>query len=214
MKTSEAIDQIAGALAKAQGQLSNVTKDKINPHFKSGYASLDSTLDVIRDVFAKHDLALVQGCAVVGEEILMRSRVIHKSGQWIETELPLLLTKNDMQGMGSGISYARRYLAQAMAGIAQADEDNDGQDAATKPATKKPAAPKLISKDAPDVIEMKKMIKELGRDEESYLKHLSTLNKREITNLNQLDHKESIAALTMLGDLLKKQKGNGHAQPR
>lgn len=135
MKTSENINELSGALAKAQGEITNVKFDSTNPHFKSEFATLQAALNVIRPIFSKHQLAIVQGTAIAEDAILMRTRLVHSSGQWIEIEAPLIMEKNNMQGMGSAMTYARRYQALAIAGIE--DEDDDGNKASenNKPKT-------------------------------------------------------------------------------
>lgn len=129
MKKSENIGELALALSRAQGEIENVKKEAINPFFKSKYADLGSVLTEVRRVLSKYEIALVQGTSFDEKSTFCDSMLIHSSNQWIESGLPLVLSKEDMQGLGSAISYARRYLASSMTGVAQ--EDDDGN-AATK----------------------------------------------------------------------------------
>lgn len=132
IRTSEQIGEIAAALAKAQGDVENVAKDKENPHYKSRYATLAGALDEVRPKFAKHGLAILQ-MPVNGEgaNIGVVSRLTHSSGQWIESALYVAPTKFDAQGAGSAITYLRRYSLMAIAGIAP--DDDDGEAAIGRP---------------------------------------------------------------------------------
>src|SRR5688572_12475914 len=102
MKTSEAINEIAAALAKAQGEIEGAQKGNINPHFKSKYADLAAVWDACREPLAKHAIAVLQPlCHVEGRNVTV-TRLVHASGQWLEDDgIPLLLSKDDMQGLGS-----------------------------------------------------------------------------------------------------------------
>lgn len=148
MKTSESIAALAASLATAQGELKNVEKGKINPHFKSRYADIADGLDVVRPVFSKHGLSVVQATDYMPDTgvFVLVTRIIHKSGEWIESTYPLP-TNGKPQDVGSALTYARRYALFSLAGVAGTDEDDDGNDAqnttqARKPASR-PAPPKV-----------------------------------------------------------------------
>ena len=135
MNKSENINELAAALSRAQGAIKGALKDSLNPHFKAKYADLASTWDACREQLAKNELSVVQmpdvsetgGIAV--ETILM-----HSSGQWISSRFVMPLAKPDAHGVGSAITYARRYALAAMVGIAP--EDDDGNKAIEKDDTK------------------------------------------------------------------------------
>lgn len=135
MRTSESIDKLAAALAIAQGQLQPAVKDSTNPHFKSNYVDLHGVWKSCRDALSKNGLSVVQGGGERGDgsTITYVCRIMHASGQWIESDLTLRPVKNDPQGVGSAITYARRYLLASMVGVAPQDEDDDGN-AASAPA--------------------------------------------------------------------------------
>jgi hypothetical protein len=101
--------------------------DKVNPHFKSKYASLSSIWDAVRDPLTRHGLSVVQTfCPDHAEgEIKLVTILMHKSGQSIQSTMRMPMTKHDPQGMGSAASYARRYALAAMVG-ATSDDDDDG----------------------------------------------------------------------------------------
>jgi hypothetical protein len=118
------------ALVAALGELRNVAKDKLNPHFKSKFTSLDAILDATRPVLAKHGLALSQEPVFEDGMAGVVTRIIHAGGESRESKLLLPLRDQSAQGVGSCLSYARRYAAAAVLGIAS-DEDDDGQVAST-----------------------------------------------------------------------------------
>lgn len=130
---SEQINELATALCKAQGAMRAAQKDRENPFFKSSYATLASVIDAIREPFLANGLSFVQPTRL-GEDgaVLVETVLLHASGQWISGEVSARPVKSDPQGVGSLISYLRRYGLQAMVGIASTDDDDDGN-AATKP---------------------------------------------------------------------------------
>jgi len=146
MNQSEKIDQLAIALAKAQPSLSAARKDAVNPHFKSQYATLQSVWDSAREVLAPNGLSVVQTFEKTDGRLMdIRTTLMHTSGQWIAGVLSLAPQQANPQGIGSAITYGRRYALAAILGIV-ADEDDDGNNA-TEPGRapaqyKAPTAPK------------------------------------------------------------------------
>jgi hypothetical protein len=123
--TSENIGEIAAALAKAQGTMGHAAKDKTNPHFKNSYADLANVLDVCRDPLATNGIAVTQLPAMQRDVVVLTTMLIHSSGQWIRSTLTMPVSKRDAQGVGSAITYARRYALSAMVGITQDDDDGN-----------------------------------------------------------------------------------------
>ena len=137
---SDETKDIAQALSKAQSQIQNASKDSRNPHFNSDFASLAAIINATRDVLAANSLSVVQATVPMGQELMLVTTLAHSSGQWFRSYTPVLSTKKDAQGMGSGITYARRYALAAIVGITQ--EDDDGNSASQKPSpVEKSAAP-------------------------------------------------------------------------
>ena len=132
MRTSENIDQLATALAAAQAEMKNAKLNKVNPHFKNKYANLAEIRDAVTPALTKNGIAVVQGTDTDGNNLAVFTRLIHASGQWIESRFPIPYDKP--QTMGSGITYGRRYTLAAVTNIA-ADEDDYGDAANDKPAT-------------------------------------------------------------------------------
>jgi hypothetical protein len=134
MKTSESITKIAEALTKAQAAMKPALKDSRNPHFNSKYADLTSVWDAIRTPLTDNGLSVLQ---LVGtneaEKTTLTTRVLHVSGEWIESTWAIPIGKQDPQGLGSALSYARRYALAAAVGVVQDDDDANAAMPAQKP---------------------------------------------------------------------------------
>lgn len=125
MKTSESISEIATALSKAQSKLENAVYNKTNPHFKSKYADLASVRDAIIPIMSSHDISIIQTTKRDDSCVVLVTTMLHKSGEFISSEYPVLCANQTPQAMGSALTYARRYSLAAIAGIA-AEDDDDG----------------------------------------------------------------------------------------
>jgi hypothetical protein len=136
MRTSDSIKELADALCKAQSGMSGAKKDTANPFFKSKYADLASCWEAARHPLANHGLSVIQTTRPSDkDEIIVITRLAHSSGEWIEGELSLPVSKQDAQGYGSALTYARRYGLCAIVGIAP-EEDDGNAAAAAKPLSK------------------------------------------------------------------------------
>lgn len=129
---------IAEALSAAQAELTDPPKDSINPHFKSRYADLATVLKTVRPVLSKHGIAFTQTTRVEDDGRVLLVTRLHWRDEEVVGYYPVSPTKNDPQGLGSAMTYARRYALQAIVGVA-ADDDDDGN-AASAP---KPSAPRV-----------------------------------------------------------------------
>ncbi len=147
MKTSETIGDLAGALSKAQGEIKGAVKDSKNPFFKSSYADLSSVWNACREALSKNSLAVIQTCSMGERGVCVSTRLTHASGQWVEEDLTVMPTKADPQGIGSTITYLRRYALAAITGVAP--EDDDGNAATGKPDTTS-RKPVMITNDTVD----------------------------------------------------------------
>lgn len=177
METSQELQQLAEALAKAQAELSPVPFDSNNPFYKSRYASLSAVIAEVRKVLPKHGLSIVQtptshmefGIFYVGVETML----IHDSGEWIKstvsvpvvaTELIEVFTKrfnkdgdayyaspNILQEAGKIITYLRRYGIVSIL-MLSAEEDIDGNEPVqqVQPAVRKVEAKKSVSEKKSD----------------------------------------------------------------
>ncbi len=134
---SENVNEIAGALAMAQGEVENASKNAANPHFKSRYADLAEVLNTVRPALAKYGICVVQSPSLDGDIASVTTVLAHKSGQWFRGVASARIGKTDPQGVGSAITYLRRYSLAAVVGIAQEDDDAN---AASVPPASRPAA--------------------------------------------------------------------------
>ena len=141
MNRSEHINELAAALAKAQGAMTGAVKSANNPHFRSQYSDLASVTDAIREPLSANGLSYVQGLGQYIEGLItMTTTLMHSSGQWIETtsSLPVSGKTLNAQAVGSATTYLRRYALQALIGLPSVDDDgnaaSDGPSAASKPA--------------------------------------------------------------------------------
>lgn len=131
MNHSETIAALAAALVKAQAAIQPAIKDKKNEAFKSAgrvskYADLSSVWDACREALTSNGLSVVQmpvDCE--GGRVALTTMLLHSSGEYISSTVSTPLTKNDAQGVGSALTYLRRYALSAMVGVV-ADEDDDG----------------------------------------------------------------------------------------
>ena len=123
MKQSESITELAKAMNLAQAEMGGAVKDSANPFFKSKYADLTSVVKAIKEPFASHGLSYVQFPYTTDRGVGVTTRLMHSSGEWLESEFVLPITKQDPQSAGAALTYARRYALQSMAGIPNADDD-------------------------------------------------------------------------------------------
>jgi hypothetical protein len=154
MKTSETINEISAANAKAWGEISNPVKDKQNPAFKHGnkvstYTDIASGLNATRPVLSKHGLTVFQTQRMEGEILMLDTRLSHSSGQWIEGEYPVCRFPAKPQDIMSALTYARRGALFSLIGIAGDDDDGNEANKLEIPAQKN--APVKHAGDAFDV---------------------------------------------------------------
>lgn len=124
MHQSESIAALAASLSLFQMNCDSAKKNAANPHLKNKYADLGSVWDAIRAPLGEFNLAVVQ-LPMPGEPgtLKLRTQLVHTSGEWIASEIVMPLGKQDPQGYGSALTYARRYALAAMLGVTQDDDD-------------------------------------------------------------------------------------------
>lgn len=126
--SSPTIGAVAKAMVAAQQEIGPALKDRQNPHLKSMYATLGSVYEASIPALNKHGLALIHMSIPSGPMLYVHTRIIHaESGEWIGNYMPVKSAKDDAQGLGSGVTYARRYGASAL--LSLATEDDDGETA-------------------------------------------------------------------------------------
>lgn len=146
MKTSDQIDKVAAALLAAQKEIGNASKDSKNPHFKSSYASLGSVIEAVKEPANKHGILIVQSLSSGTDGVSLTTRLIHTSGQWLEDTAHAPLAKMDAQGVGSAVTYLRRYSAASFFFITQADDDaNEASAPIAKTVAKAPLGKAVVA---------------------------------------------------------------------
>lgn len=126
---SAELNALAGALAKAQAEMEGAKKEGLNPHFRSRYADLASVWDACREALTKNGLSVVQTLASTNDEtgvvVHITTMLLHESGQYITDTLSIKPKENSPQGVGSTVTYGRRYALAAIAGVAPEDDDGN-----------------------------------------------------------------------------------------
>jgi hypothetical protein len=118
--------QIATALVKAQKAFGPALKSSTNPHFKSRYADLSACVEAVIDGLNGAGIALVQRTSEDATGVTVETVFIHESGEMLECgKLHVPAAKQDPQGYGSALTYARRYSLMAACGIAPEDDDGN-----------------------------------------------------------------------------------------
>jgi hypothetical protein len=135
-KEAASSGELYEAVLAVQDAAPKLPKDATNPHFKSNYTPLDTIVEKIGPLLVKHGLVwTTRPCLTEGQPGLHYSLTHAASGESLEGTMPLLLTKQDPQGMGSALTYARRYSICSVLNLV-GDEDDDGS------AGSRPAGPK------------------------------------------------------------------------
>jgi len=143
MKTSESITNIAKALVSFDNAMPKVPKDKVNPHFKSKYASLSIMIEKATPILAANKLAIVQ--QIDGD--CMTTTLLHESGEFITATAAMpCANPSNPQAMGSAITYARRYAYGSILSLDIDDDDDANAATQTAPPQKQTAPPKPIVK--------------------------------------------------------------------
>jgi hypothetical protein len=137
-------NKVAAALVKAQKEFGPALKSSTNPHFKNRYADLAACVEAVVDALNNNGIALTQRVSSYDSGVIVETVFIHESGEVINCgQLQVPATKQDAQGYGSALTYARRYSLMAACGIAPEDDDGNA-------ASKRPTAPAVPTPDITD----------------------------------------------------------------
>ena len=132
MHTSNEINELATALAKAQGEMGGAIKGAKNDYLKSSYADLASVIAAVKEPMSNNGLSYIQLPFSRKDSVGVTTRIMHSSGQWIESSFSIPAPKHDPHTYGSIVTYCRRFSLQSALGVS-AESDDDGN-AATKQA--------------------------------------------------------------------------------
>lgn len=118
--------EISGALVRAQKAFGPALKSSSNPHFKSRYADLAACVEAVIESLNNNGIALVQRTDLCEDGVIVETTFIHESGEYLSAgKLHVPASKQDAQGYGSALTYARRYSLMAACGIAPEDDDGN-----------------------------------------------------------------------------------------
>lgn len=132
------MQKIAQALVKAQKAFGPALKSSTNPHFKNRYADLAACVEAVVDALNENGIMLMQPCHEVATGVMIETLFVHESGETMSAgKLHVPAAKQDPQGYGSAITYARRYSLMAACGIAPEDDDGNAATQATQAAAKR-----------------------------------------------------------------------------
>jgi hypothetical protein len=153
MPQSESVAKLAAALSAAQGEFGAIKKQQDNPFFKSKYADLSAVLEAVQPSLTKHELAVIQSPSTDADKktVSVETMLMHSSGEWKSSVFEMPVADWKAQGIGSVVTYLRRYSIGAVLNIAA--EDDDGNEASgrgegshqpqpNKPAPQSSAAPR------------------------------------------------------------------------
>ena len=161
MQTSEAIDLVCAALAAAQGKMKHAIKDADNAHFKSKYADLASVFDAIRVPLAENNLAVMQDIGSEAGAVTVKTRIVHKSGQWIEFgPFSIPADRQNAHGYGSAATYVRRFALASALGVSADDDDGNAAVQATPQRQSDPVDEYTRTKKNPGISKAKKAVDE------------------------------------------------------
>jgi len=163
---SENLNELFGALAKAQSEMEMAKEENYNPFFKSKYANLKEIVKASRPYLARNGLSVIQRVLPNGNgQFYLSTRLAHLSGQWIDSKMPITPPKSDIQSLGSYISYLRRYTYAAIVGVVSSDDDDDGEKAMDRTEQQKTLP---LSKE--EIQEIENLLEKLPEEREKVLK--------------------------------------------
>ena len=190
MRTTDERKNVISALVKAQAAIgARVKKDAKNPHFRNDYATLDAVLSQVSGHLSEHGLFLCQETRGAQGGVEVSTFIFHESGESIEFD-PIFVpaTKQDAQGYGSAMTYARRYALMGVFGLAPSDDDGNAAAAS--------APPQPIN--AEQAAQVRKGIQEVGADEAKFLQFLGSRGKIQIGSVEEIPVKmlpDALAAI-------------------
>lgn len=177
------------ALAAAQNKMQNAafdSKSNFSKNGKNNYASLTAMRDATVPYLSENGIAISQGVIRIDNEMFMRT-TLRKDGETIEEIVPMIIGKNDMHGVGSAMTYARRYGLGSICGIAS-DEDDDGDLAVANTSST------IEYVTIEQAKEISSEIDRLDADRKKFLQHFK------VGELSQLTAEQFLTAKQMLGE--------------
>lgn len=177
MKRSESIQELAKGLIAFHKSVKKISKDGFNPHFKNKFASLDNIIEETRPLLSKQGLFILQNPISTENGLIgVETTIMHESGEYMEAE-PIYLkpVKTDPQGMGSAITYARRYAYQSILNLSTGEDDDGNNASHWSPDV--PALMELSKSKGVGIAQLNKTAAELGANS------LQQLTKEQYSNI-------------------------------
>jgi hypothetical protein len=193
---------VSAALVKAQQAFGPALKSSTNPHFKSRYADLAACVEAVVDALNANGIALVQRNIECAEGVCVETVFIHESGEMLSSgPLHVPAAKQDPQGYGSALTYARRYSLMAACGIAP--EDDDGNSAAKAKPAQRQAAPIIgaraaAAESSPIPADERPFLDDLARELEDIFKAKGKEAAFERVDLEHLDNDQKLYLSTKI----------------
>jgi hypothetical protein len=206
MKTSQEIAKVSAAVVATQAAIKTVTKDGQN-RTGAPYATLDAIIEACKEPLATNKLAVIQFPTGEGEAFKVVTRVQHESGEYFESETPLLLGKKDMQGYGAAVTYAKRFALGSFFNIAT-EVDDDGN------ATQKGDNGKNEAKRQEQLKAIESGLTLLKADRSKYIEHLCQTYHvvKDVSELNDASLNKAVIAMNQRIDKEKsKGKNENHS---
>ena len=119
------VAELFAAFAKAQASMGDVLKQANNPAFRSKYADLASVVEAVTPALNANGLAMIQAPSFDGEVVGVETVIAHTAGGFMRSTFRIRPAKADAHGLGSAVTYARRYALMAVCGVAPEDDDGN-----------------------------------------------------------------------------------------
>jgi len=203
---SDKSDVILAQLMKAKSEMGSVVvKDGNNPHFKSSYASLGAHLEMSEATLHRHGLLMLHTPSIVnGCHVLVATLHHPESGQWIRSYLPLPNTKGDSQGIGSSITYMRRYSINSMLGLTAEDDDGEAASGRVKgqKEEKKPESKVTDKLSKTEIVDINLLLQQLDeKNKDHFHKWIST--DFNATEVEDIPKSSFLRCMTVLSNKIK-----------
>lgn len=203
---SDNINELASALSAFQAEVKDAERNRTS--YNGKYAELDQIFTIIRPILSKHGLSFMQPLVSDNiNEVCIQTWIMHKSGQYIITELklppaPAGRNTNSLQAVGISASYGKRYAIMSALGICQKDESTEADEFTEKPkalpqAKQQPKEePKIMLINHDQAMELLELIKQAGNTEEKIKTHYYVQRLLDMT-VPQFEHCKGIMLKTI-----------------
>lgn len=168
------MNKIAAALVKAQKEFGPALKTSTNPHFRSKYADLSACVEAVIDALNNNGIMLMQPCHEVDSGVTVETLFIHESGETLSAgKLHVPAAKQDPQGYGSALTYARRYSLMSACGIAPEDDDGNAASQPPRHQSKQQQPPAPAKLNDAQIAEITDLINQTGTDFTAFMSWIS-----------------------------------------